>query len=47
MALGNVIGSNIFNLLLVLGVAGTVSNTFAKYGARSVLLVAFTCFLHN
>ena len=25
MALGNVIGSNIFNLLLVLGIAGTVS----------------------
>ena len=52
MALGNVIGSNIFNLLLVLGVAGTVSpihlpNMESVYRLCYSSCSQLTCFLHN
>ena len=50
IAVGNVLGSNIFNILVVLGVAGTispnginVSNTIIRFDAPVAIAVAFAC----
>ncbi|MBO5617471.1 MAG: sodium:calcium antiporter, partial [Pseudobutyrivibrio sp.] len=44
MAIGNVVGSNIFNILLILGVAGAISPmTFLTVNAiDTLILVAFS-----
>ena len=53
IAIGNVLGSNVFNILMILGITGTISPrqiegiTFVDYGVMAISMLLLWCFSYT